>query len=1256
MSAPEQKSNEVWSADRSDRLWALFDQAADLPPAEQQALLAAACADDLGLRAEVERLLAQDARLEAAREDIFLESPLVRSTATRPVGEEPIPPIGMAPLPTYLGRYRVIRLLGEGGMGAVYEAEQESPRRAVALKVVRPGLVSPSFLKRFRHEAQILGRLHHPGIAQVYEAGLAKDGQPYFAMEFIRGQTLDEYARLQAPTLQDWLELLARVCDAVQHAHDQGVIHRDLKPANILVEATGQPKVLDFGVARATAADLLTSTGLTQTGQLVGTPNYMSPEQARGDNAQVGPAADVYALGSILYELLTGRKPFEGAGVDVLIQVQTDEPIPPRRLNPRLAADLDTIALKCLEKESSQRYGSAAALAEDLRLFRAGKPIHARPIGPCGRAWRWARRQPAIASLLALVAVLTVAGFGLVGWQWYEANQARGWADKSAAEERRARLDEEAARHRAQAMSAGLALDQGMGLCREGKIGAGLLWMARALELLPTGEDDLDYAIRANLAAWKGHFSRHRWSPHHGAAVTTVAFSPDGKSVLVGHWGNAMGKPGPAQAQLYDPATWKPRLGSPVRHNAAIWGSAFSPDGRTFATASFDNTARQWHTASGQPTVSPLQHRGSVFAVAYRPDGKVLATVARIVDPANPSGGSEVYLWDAATGQPVRAPIPLAHLYPRGLAWSPDGKTLAVGGGLPVSKSVSGVGGRVVLLDADTGQQRGIPLVHAETVTAVAFHPGGEMLATASEDGVARFWDARSQVRQKAVLRHPYPLTCMAFCREGLTLATGGGQRLAVWRGQGEVRIWDVATAQELVQPLVHYDYAWTAEVHAVAFSPDRSQLVTASENGYAWLWPIATLTTPLARAQLEEKWASDLTFAPKGDHFLVCTRRPGNEEDVNRPSEVRLWRTNPTLSPGPVLTLPTACVQGPVFSPDGRTVLTISHPDCREHRLQLWDSSTGKALAVPPTMSEGVTCAAWGKEGRTVLVGGTDGQARLWDSATFVSRGPPLAHGTSLRFVALAPDEATGLTAGVDGKIRLWALPEGNLLAELPAPPANLILKLAEFTAGGQVIVTLCRIESQDERLSVVNCWGRDGMLLGPPQVSKGKTELQAWHPAGKSFLTTEHNGTGLPIAARLWDPLSGRVLGQPVAFPFSHGAAAFHPSGRFIGLGEYHQNARLWSVMAGKQIGPPVPHPGQVHELDFSADGRTLVTLGADSSLRLWKVTAAVEGSPAEVQSLVTVLTGQELRDDEPRDLPSEELENRRKRLASAGVDWPP
>jgi len=326
--------------------------------------------------------------------------------------------------------YRVEALLGRGGMGVVYRAWHLRLNRAVALKMLLAGPCAlPEELERFRREAEAVAGLRHPNIVQVYDVGDV-DGRPYFTMELIEGGDLAEKIQGVPQPARPAAALVATLADAIHVAHQSGIVHRDLKPGNILLTADGTPKVTDFGLAWRLEGD----GGLTLSGVPVGTPSYMAPCQARCDKRAIGPATDVYALGAILYELLTGRPPFcAETGMATLQQVVADEPVPPARLNPRVPRDLETICLKCLHKPPQRRYASAAALADDLRRFEKGKPITARPVGAAERAWKWVRRRPALAGMLVAVALLVCVG-GVSGWQYYR--------QQVIAQERQAQIDE----------------------------------------------------------------------------------------------------------------------------------------------------------------------------------------------------------------------------------------------------------------------------------------------------------------------------------------------------------------------------------------------------------------------------------------------------------------------------------------------------------------------------------------------------------------------------------------------------------------------------------------------------------------------------------------------------------------------------------------------------------------------------------------------------------------------------------------------
>ena len=346
-------------------------------------------------------------------------------------------PESVLQFPTSIGRYRIVRLLGEGGMGAVYEAEQDQPRRRVALKVIKTAWASPDLLRRFEQEFQTLGRLHHPGIAQIYEAGTADTGfgfQPFFAMEIIHGKSLGEYAHARHLNTRQRLVLMIQICEAVQHAHQRGIIHRDLKPGNILVDENGQPKILDFGLARVTDSDAQ-ATRQTDIGQLLGTLAYMSPEQVLADPLALDTRSDVYALGVILYELLAGKLPYQLTRHlhEAVQTIQQVDPIPLSTVSREYRGDIETIAARALEKDKARRYASAADLAADIRRHLEDQPITATPPSTTYQLQKFARRHKALVAGTAAVLVVLVAGVVASTWEAVLARKAEHAAAKEAA-------------------------------------------------------------------------------------------------------------------------------------------------------------------------------------------------------------------------------------------------------------------------------------------------------------------------------------------------------------------------------------------------------------------------------------------------------------------------------------------------------------------------------------------------------------------------------------------------------------------------------------------------------------------------------------------------------------------------------------------------------------------------------------------------------------------------------------------------------
>jgi serine/threonine protein kinase len=477
----------------------LFEQTSQRPAGERRQYLDDACAGDASLEAEVAGLLAHDEQAEA-EEFLAAACPVnVKSQLSLPVGPEPL--IGRR-----FGPYEIQEHVASGGMGDVYRAVRvDDYRQTVALKVIIDGLRSAELCERFRTERQVLAGLNHPNIVRLLDGGTAADGQLYFVMEYIDGQPLNRYCEQCQPALCERLRLLLAVARAIYYAHQEGVIHRDLKPGNVLVTSDGTPKINDFGLAKRLDLPATQSgaAGQTRSGVILGSPNYLAPEQAGGPPQAVGPLADVYALGAVLYELLTGRPPFQGATLlDTLEQVRSAEPISPSRLQPKLPRDLETICLKALAKNPAGRYSSAAAFAADLERFLHGLPIAARPVRSFVKAARWCRRRPAIAGLLVALALAVTVGFTCVTWQWRR-------AEANFAEAQRQRLRAEQSFSQAHNAVADLVQASGSDLI-SGKPGLDSVRLLLADEALKYYQDLLrlrgdDPLLQAEVAAAAAH-------------------------------------------------------------------------------------------------------------------------------------------------------------------------------------------------------------------------------------------------------------------------------------------------------------------------------------------------------------------------------------------------------------------------------------------------------------------------------------------------------------------------------------------------------------------------------------------------------------------------------------------------------------------------------------------------------------------------------------------------------------------------------
>jgi WD40 repeat protein/serine/threonine protein kinase len=1051
-----------------------------------------------------------------------------------------------------VGHYKLLQRIGEGGMGIVYMAEQQRPvRRRVALKIIKLGMNNRQVIALFKAEGQTLAMMDHASITKVFDVGTTDNGRLFMVMELVSGIKITEYCDQHRLSTQDRLELCVQVCQAIQHAHQKGIIHRDLKPSNILVghnEGVPVPKVIDFGVAKVIEQKLNDKTLFTEFQALVGTPAYMSPEQADLSSVDIDTRSDIYALGVLLYELLTGKPPFDSqamlkSGLDGMLRTirETEPPRPSKRLStlpreeltalarqrgteaPRLLSlvrgDLDWIVMKCLEKERARRYETANALAMDIKRHLNTEPVVARPPSQLYEFQKTVRRHKfGFAAATALIIVLA-AGVLTSTWQAVEATRARNaeFTQRIAAQDAQAQAAVLQKKAEAERQRAEEQLTRSEWLVYASKI-----MLAQTNFQVDDGGLARHYLDECPLKM-RGWEHRYLWTRinakqtlvGHAGQVRSVAFSPDGKRIVTGSWDQT--------AKVWDAETGQELL-TLQGHTAWVWSVAFSPDGKRIITGAGEwdrsgdlpGEAMVWDAETGQVLLALKGHTAAVFGAVFSPDGRRIVTGSR---------DGTVRVWEAETGQEVLALK--THTPPlHSVVFSPDGQRILTGGGDGAK-----------LWDAEAGQQ--LLAVKADRVLSVAFSPDGQRILTGSSDKTASVWEAETGQEVLTLTGHTTWVGSVAFSPDGRRIVTGAGERGPP--GPGEVKVWDAEKGQELLSLKGHTNQVWS-----VAFSPDGQRVVSGGADQTARVWD-AEKGQEIPTLKGHRDFVSSIAFSP--DSRRIVTGSGDNTAKVwdTETGKERITIKVHAAAPGD---WPVAGVWSVTFSPDGQRIVT----GCQDRTAKVWDAETGQELLALKGHTAAVRGVAYSPDGQRIVTGASEwdrpgpGGAKVWDAETGQEL-LTLEHPGGVTSVAFSLDGRRIATGSWDQTAKVWDAETGQEV----------------FTLQGH---------------------------------TRGVTGV-AFSPNGRQIVTSSQDQT-----AKVWDADTGRQVFALRGHTGAVTGVAFSPNGQRIVTGGDDRTARVWEAETGQEVLVLKGHTEMVWSVAFSPDGQRIATgiAGAAATAKVW------------------------------------------------------